>query len=211
MTYRRAFNNSVVLPDGKVLVLGGQDYAVPFSDNGAVLTPELWDPATESFSQMAPQIVPRVYHSVALLLPDGRVFSGGGGLCATCGTNHFDAEIYTPPYLLNSDGGLAPRPVILSAPGSAAPGATITVTTNRNVTSFALVRLGSATHSIDTDQRRIALTPTLSSAGYSMTLPADPGVALPGYYMLFAMDQHGVPSVAKIIGVGTAASNFRQR
>ena len=80
MANARAFANSVVLPDGKVLVVGGQAYAVPFSDATAVLTPELWDPATKTFTAMAPMTVPRDYHSFALLLPDGRVLAGGGQL-----------------------------------------------------------------------------------------------------------------------------------
>ena len=88
MAYARSFCNSVVLPDGKVLVLGGQQHPQGFTDTGAVLSPELWDPATGNFTIMAPEVVPRTYHSVAVLLPDGRVFSGGGGLCGTCVTNH---------------------------------------------------------------------------------------------------------------------------
>ena len=72
----RSFGNSVVLPDGKVLALGGQQYPVAFADTSAVRSPELWDPATGGFTTMAPEAVPRTYHSVALLLPDGRVFSG---------------------------------------------------------------------------------------------------------------------------------------
>src|SRR5260221_13073780 len=88
MNYRRAFANSVVLPNGEVVVVGGETYAVPFSDDHAVLTPELWSPTTETFMPLARQAVPRTYHSIALLLPDGRVLSGGGGLCGTCSTNH---------------------------------------------------------------------------------------------------------------------------
>ena len=104
MAYARAFSNSVVLPDGKVLVVGGQQHPQTFTDTGAVLSPELWDPATGNFTVMAPQAIPRNYHSVAVLLPDGRVFSGGGGLCGTCSTNHPDGQIYSPPYLFNPDG-----------------------------------------------------------------------------------------------------------
>src|SRR5439155_1563184 len=104
MANARAFANSVVLPDGKVAVFGGQNYAAPFSDNTAVLSPELWDPASETFTALTPSVVPRTYHSVAVLLPDGRVFTGGGGLCGGCSTNHLDAEIFTPPNLLNPDG-----------------------------------------------------------------------------------------------------------
>jgi len=92
MANARAFHNSVVLPDGKVVVLGGQNFPVPFSDNTAVLSAEMWDPASEQFSPLAPAAIPRTYHSVALLMPDARVFTGGGGLCGSCGTNHFAAR-----------------------------------------------------------------------------------------------------------------------
>jgi galactose oxidase len=202
MANARAFANSVVLPDGNVIVFGGQNFALPFSDNTSVLTPELWDAKREVFVSLAPAVVPRNYHSVAMLLPDGRVFTGGGGLCGACATNHFDAEIFTPPNLLNPDGTPAARPAITAAPAQAANGATITVSTDQPVTSFSIVRLGAATHSVDTDQRRIGLPPTAVSGGYTVTIPADPGIAVPGYYMLFAMDEHGVPSVAKVIRVG---------
>lgn len=112
MEHARAFSNSVVLPDGKVAVFGGQAYPVPFSDATSVLTPELWDPATGTFTPLATMAVPRNYHSVANLLPDGRIFSGGGGLCGDCATNHADGAIFTPPYLLNADGTPKPRPAI---------------------------------------------------------------------------------------------------
>jgi galactose oxidase len=202
MTFARAFHNSVVLPDGKVLVIGGEAYPVPFSDDTAVLTPELWDPATETFTTMSAMTVPRNYHSVATLLPDGRVFSGGGGLCGGCTTNHPDGQIFTPPYLLNPDGTAASRPSITKAPGSASAGSAISVATKRAVARFALVRMGAATHSVDNDQRRIPLAPTSSSGTrYTLTIPADRGVVLPGYYMLFALDSAGVPSVARIIRI----------
>jgi galactose oxidase len=202
MANARSFANSVVLPDGKVVVFGGQNYAVPFSDNTAVLTPEMWNPATETFVSLAPALVPRTYHSVALLLPDGRVFTGGGGLCGGCSTNHLDAEIFTPPNLLNSDGTPALRPTITAAPATAANGATIAVSTDSPVTGFSIVRMGAVTHSVDTDQRRIAVASTGARGYYSLTIPSDPGIAVPGYYMLFALNRAGVPSVAKIIRIG---------
>ena len=183
-------------------MLGGQSYALPFSDNFSVYHAELWDPATEQFTTMAPAAIPRNYHSVALLLPDGRVFSGGGGMCGTCATNHADGQIFTPPYLLNPDGTPRPRPSITSAPTSASAGSSISVSTDRAVAGFSLIRLGAVTHTVNNDQRRIALTPTLSSATtYTLTIPADRGVALPGYYMLFALDPAGVPSLARTIRV----------
>ncbi|PWW66821.1 galactose oxidase [Actinokineospora spheciospongiae] len=203
MAYPRAFANSVVLPNGTVVVIGGQAYPVPFSDQTAVLTPELWNPVTGTFTRLAPMAVPRTYHSVANLLPDGRVFSGGGGLCGTCATNHPDGQILTPPYLLNPDGTPKPRPTITSAPTTAANGAVLTIGTDRAVTGFALMRVGSTTHTVDTDQRRIPLTPIpLSPTSHQITIPTDPGVALPGSYLLFALDADGVPSTAKEIRIG---------
>jgi galactose oxidase len=150
---------------------------------------------------MAPAIVPRTYHSIALLMPDARVFSAGGGLCGNCPANHFNGEVYTPPYLLNPDGSLASRPVITAAPATATNGTDVTVATDRPVTAFSLVRMSTVTHTVNTDQRRIALAPTAVDGGYRLTIPADRGVALPGYWMLFAMDAKGVPSVARTIRV----------
>ncbi|MER6573177.1 discoidin domain-containing protein [Streptomyces sp. NPDC001093] len=212
MQSARAFSNSVVLPDGKVLAIGGQSHAVPFSDSNSAMTPELWDPATGKFTAMAPMAVPRNYHSVAILLPDGRVFSGGGGLCGNDGckegpsNNHADGQIFTPPYLLNPDGSPKPRPSITNAPDTVAHGRTVQVTADQAVQSFVLVRAGEATHSVDNDQRRVPLSagaPRSAPQGttYPVTIPTDPGIALPGSYMLFAFDTSGVPSIAKMINI----------
>ncbi|SAK93213.1 oxidase [Caballeronia hypogeia] len=200
MSYRRAFSNSVVLPNGQVVVVGGQTFAAPFSDDNAILTPELWDPATNTFSPLAPQAVPRTYHSVALLLNDGRVLSGGGGLCGGCSTNHTDVEILTPPYLLNADGSNASRPSLSSVPGDAQLGTTIVVTASRGMRAFALMRSSSVTHSLNNEQRRVPLSFTVGSAGeYHLQIPSDPGVVVPGYYMLFALNSKGVPSVSRVL------------
>ncbi|KAL9009688.1 MAG: hypothetical protein Q9173_005311 [Seirophora scorigena] len=205
MAFPRAFHNSLVLPDGKVFITGGQHYAVGFTDQTPQLIPEMWDPATQAFTQMAPISIPRNYHSTGLLLPDATVYNGGGGLCGdSCATNHPDAQIYSPPYLFNADGSLAARPAIdfLSA-GEVAVGGRLSVTTSGPaVTAFSLIRLGSTTHTVNTDQRRIALTPESGDYGsFTVTVPADPGVALPGYWYLFALTEGGVPSVAKFVKV----------
>src|SRR5262249_54382066 len=147
---------------------------------------------------------PRNYHSTALLLPDGRVFVGGGGLCGTCSEptsglsdNHMNAEIFSPPYLFNSCGSLATRPNFISVPTSANPGTTITVKTGGgpNMT-FALVRMGATTHTVNNDQRRVPLSiASKSGSTFVLSVPSDAGIALPGYYMLFAINPNGVPSV----------------
>jgi galactose oxidase len=191
----RAFHTSVVLPDGNVFINGGQSYAVPFSDDTAQLTPELYDPIADSFYQQQPNSIIRVYHSVSLLLPDGRVFTGGGGLCGDCNTNHFDGQVFTPQYLLTNTGQPAARPVIRSATKSGQK-----ITTDSAVSSAALIRYGTATHTVNTDQRRIPLTLAESGGNqYTADVPADSGILLPGYYMLFVMNANGVPSVSETL------------
>jgi galactose oxidase len=202
MAYARAFSNSVVLPNGEVLVVGGQQHPEPFTDTGAVLSPELWNPATGKFTIMAPMAIPRTYHSVAILLPDGQVFSGGGGLCGDCTTNHLNGQIFSPPYLFNANGTARRRPVIKSAPAKAITGHTITVRTNSATPRFALIRMAAVTHTEDNDQRLIPLTPaTAHGTRYTLRLPGSTGVLLPGNYMLFALSANGTPSVARIINI----------
>lgn len=202
MQFARAFANSVLLPNGQVLVAGGQAYADPFSDDRSVLVAELWDPRTEVFTRLPPMQVPRTYHSIALLLPDARVLVGGGGLCGDCDTNHANVEIITPPYLLLDDGSAAARPAILSATAEAGFGDTMSVRTDSPAASFAMVRMSSVTHSLNTDQRLLRLMAWSGDArNYTLQMPAEAGDAIPGYYMLFALSPAGVPSVAQSVAL----------
>ncbi len=201
MAYPRAFANGVVLPNGQVVIIGGQTYPVPFSDATAILIPEIWDPLTQVFRQLNPMQTPRVYHSTGILLADGRVYEGGGGQCGEgCSANHFNTEILTPPYLLNANGTAATRPVISSAPTTAVLGGAVAVTTGSPVASFVLMRLSSVTHTVNNDQRRIPLQmQSTNGTSYTLSIPSNPGIVLPGYYWLFALNAQGVPSVAATI------------
>ena len=212
LNHARAYANGVVLPDGKVFIVGGQSQPLQFTDDNSVMIPELWNPITERSADMAPMVVPRNYHSTALLLPDGRVFVGGGGQCGDCagnsgaiaGANHLDFNFYSPPYLFAPDGTPAVRPAITSVPATFTLGGQLRVSASPTVTSFSLVRLGSATHTVDTDQRRIPLTVASNINGsFVLNVPSDPGITVPGYYMLFALNATGVPSAAAIIHVGS--------
>ncbi|NHF61237.1 DUF1929 domain-containing protein, partial [Flavobacteriaceae bacterium TP-CH-4] len=202
----RTMHNSVVLPDGKVLVTGGLSTAEVFSDLGARFVGEIFDPVTNSWSDTAPMQIPRTYHSVSILLPDGRVFVGGGGLCGDspgC-DNHLDAEIYSPPYLFGPGGGLAARPTI-QAPDNVDYNSTMPVTGSPGITEFSFIRLSSATHSTNNEQRRIPLSFTSNQGTYNVEVP-NRELLPPGYYMLFALDTNGVPSVAEHVKVGSAIS-----
>src|SRR6185503_10093715 len=114
------------------------------------------------WTTLAAQAVTRQYHSTALLLPDGRVLSSGGGICGTCDQVGYlakNAEVFTPPYLFAKDGSgqLAPRPEITGAPGSVSYGASFQITTPSaaSIRKVALIRLGSQTHSVEMEQRYV--------------------------------------------------------
>jgi galactose oxidase len=131
------------------------------------------------------------------------LFFPGGGLCGDCSANHQDFEILTPPYLYNSNGSLATRPSIQASPTTARAGNVITVTMNVDANhTFSLVKMSAVTHSVNNDQRRIPLgIASKSGSTFSLQIPSNTNVALPGYYFLFAMNASGVPSVARTIRI----------
>lgn len=203
MAYRRAFHNSVVLPSGEVVVIGGHQRAIPFSDERSVMVTEIWNPTTQTFKKLSTMSVPRNYHSVALLMKDGRIFAAGGGLCGGCSTNHPNAEIFTPPYLLDANGNDAIRPVLSNVPGTAEPGDRIRVNVDTTTEhTFALVRMAATTHAVNNDERRIPLVATNAGNGnYTLNIPANKSVVIAGNYFLFAMNDKGVPSIASTINI----------
>jgi PKD repeat protein len=187
--------NLVILADGKCLAVGGTGEAD--SESKAVLPCELWDPATGLWTVVASLTEPRMYHSTAILMPDGRVATAGGEA-----EGRMRAQIYSPPYLFQGA-----RPVIGSAPSEAAYGSTFDVVTAdaSSIARVALLRPSAATHAWDQNQRYVPLAFTPSSDRLSVSVPAAPGMAPPGYYMLVIENQSGVPSVARFLRVGSAS------
>lgn len=206
MQFARQFANSVILPSGEVMVIGGNTSGLKFNDTGSILTPELWNPRTGAWRTLAPMAVPRNYHSVAVLLPDGRVWSGGGGLGGNS-ADHRDAQIFTPPALLNADGSAATRPTLATAPLKVGLGSTFTVTGTAGLAKFAFIKMSAITHSMNTDLRYLELGFTEPAAGsYSITANDNLNVMTPGYWMLFGITPNGVYSVAKVIQVDATNS-----
>ncbi len=199
MAVNRFLHNMVVLPDGKVLTIGGSRNLSLISTDGE-LQAEMWDPDTETWSQMTPMRHPRMYHATALLLPDGRGLVAGGGRLAPA-VDYLNSEIYSPPYLFKGA-----RPTISTAPASVTYGGTMSVTSPEaaSITAASFVRLSSVTHAFNMDQRFIPLTFTRSGSTLNIQAPLNGGVAPPGYYMLFIVNGNGVPSVAKIVQIGGA-------
>ena len=206
MTYARSMQDSIVLPDGKVLVVGGNSSGIQFSDEGTQLFPEMWDPQTGQWQTLAPHSKPRNYHSTAMLLKDGRVAAMGSGLCGNCATNQKNGEIFEPPYLFNADGTRAVQPLITSGPDEAVAGDALRFTASPGMQYFSMVRLVALTHHHTTDQRFVPLGFIETSSGsYQVQLPANPNVLIPGYYWVFGLDVNGVPTVGHTLMINPTA------
>ena len=187
----KMYVSAVLLPDRTVFETGGAMRYRELPDS-YVQSAQIFDPTTGAWSKAASPAVPRGYHSSAVLLPDGRV--------ATFGNNPADKsfelriELYSPPYLSKGT-----RPVITSAPTDLTYGATGVVTTTQAapIRNLSLVRPMAVTHSMDSNQRLVDVPFTRNPDGsLQVSLTNNPNLAPPGWYMLFAVDQTGVPSVA---------------
>jgi hypothetical protein len=211
MSQARIEMNAVILPDGKVLAMGGS--AKDEDATTASLNADLYNPATNTFSSAGANAFPRLYHSVALLLPDATVWLAGGNPMR--GSYQSQMEIYQPAYLFTTDvsGNVVPaaRPSISSAPGSVSYGGSFTLQTPNasTISSVVLVRAGAPTHAFDMDQRLVGLQFAASSgSSLNVTAPADGNLAPPGYYMLFLVDSAGVPSIATWVQVQPATTGL---
>lgn len=175
--------NVVILPDGKLLGVGGE------ADGVARLQSLMYDPAADTWTPLASQTDKRGYHGVAVLLPDGRVVSSGD----TAGSGGQDSiEIYSPPYLFNG-----PRPTITSAPTAVSPGQKFSIQTPSTVARVVVLRAGAVTHTNNMTQRHVELS-FLPRAGRAVAFaPPNFNVAPPGYYLLFVLNSAGVPSVGR--------------
>jgi hypothetical protein len=195
----RYWSTATVLADGEVAVTGGSSPANSLT--GTVdYTTEIWNPGTGKWTAGAVATIPRLYHSIALLLPDATLLTGAGGDPGP--VEERNAEVYYPPYLYLNDGSgqPAPRPTLASAPTDLTIGNTVTATVGDMdvIGRVTFVRAGSITHTINIDQRFLDVPFTQSGSTIVATPPSDPNVLVPGYYMMFVF-QNGVPSVAKII------------
>lgn len=189
----------IALPDGRVLAVGGT----------FILEAEWTDPEEQpaQWQLLAAMAEQRQYHSSAVLLPDARVMIGGG----QAGGRQTTVQFFKPPYLYDSnDQEIQPpvRPLIDSAPSVIEYGKAFDVDTAQadDVVKVSLIRLGSATHSFDQDQRFLPLEFVILSGQNQVRVsaPAQWNIAPRGHYMLFILtdgDRAGIyyPSVAKIV------------
>jgi len=196
LRYPRRQLNLTLLPDGTVLVTGGHSGVGRDNPGSAVLGTELWNPATEQTTVLAPSGAYRGYHSTAVLLPDGRVVSAGG-------TGVHTAQVFSPPYLFRG-----PRPDITTAPSELGYGQSFEVESPDavRIAQVTLLRLSSVTHSFNMNQRFNRLTFSTSTTGLSIRAPDRPEIAPPGDYLLFILDGSGVPSIGRVVRLGGTAA-----
>jgi hypothetical protein len=196
----RYWASGTILADGKVLITGGSQISNELT--GVAYQAQIWDPGTGAWTAGATATKPRLYHSNSMLLPDATVLTGGGG--APGPVNNLNSEIYYPPYLYATNGTPAVRPVISATASKLLnPGDTVNITVDPTdiISRLTFVRMGSATHSNNSDQRFIALHFTQEGQNVTAVLSKDTTTLVPGFYMLFAFNDAGVPSVAKIFDV----------
>jgi FtsP/CotA-like multicopper oxidase with cupredoxin domain len=189
MLHGRTRLNAVILPDRTVLVSGGGAGA----ESAPVLEAEIYDPQTGTWSAAATAAVPRLYHSVALLLPDGRVATAGSN--PDRGDDELRIEIYHPPYLFRGQ-----RPFIDDAPTDIAYGGQYPLGTPnaRNIQWVQLIRPMATTHSCDSEQRLVDVAFTADRpCQLTITIPTEPNLAPPGWWMLTVVDTRRRPSNAR--------------
>ncbi len=195
--------NSVIMPDDTVFTTGGsRDYRGRGASD--ILRAQTYHPRSRTFTPAAAPTVGRDYHAEALLLPDGRVaVFGSDPLFGDKGNNRpgtFEqrVEVYTPPSLYRTS-----RPRLHGGARQVHRGHTVTYTTAQaaRIRTARLIHPGSATHVTDVDQRSVALDLRRGRKSVTVTVPKDPTLVPPGWYMLFVTDRHGTPSKAAWIHV----------
>jgi hypothetical protein len=196
MIHARHDHNMTILADGTVMAVGGSRLynQIIYS----VANPEIWDPDTGNWTEMAPMdTAPRMYHSTAILLPDGRVLTSGGN-------NYASHQVFSPPYLFKG-----PRPTITSAPDTIVYHSEFTIETPDadSIRRIAFMRPGASTHAFDQSQAYMELPFQVRDGDLDVYTPMTANEAQPGAHMLFLINDAGVPSHAKFMMISGSCLN----
>ncbi|KAK6948001.1 Galactose oxidase-like, Early set domain [Dillenia turbinata] len=231
MPLSRVMGDMILLPTGDVLIINGAKKGSA-GWNAAmepVLNPVLYRPNADDsdtrkfgrFEVMKGNVIPRLYHSSAHLLSDGRVLVGGSNPHAVYNFSamyptELSVEAFYPPYLDSSKS--RPSNVWVS------PGTEVGYMQKFKVNfqfenmiylgendnekvKVTMVAPSFTTHSFSMNQRVLVLANDgvrqLSAASYHVEChaPANAALAPPGYYQLFVI-YDGVPSIGKWVQHG---------
>ena len=202
--YRRAASmheprmhlNATILPDRTILANGGARVEEHRAD--ASLHAELYNPRTRRWTLGAKSRVPRLYHSTAILTPDGRVVTAGSNPRPKA--DELRIEVYSPPYLFKG-----PRPQLTLSRQRARYGARMRVTVPgaADLREINLLRPGATTHAFNCEPRLLGLEYEVTAPDrVTLTFPRRRTVAPPGWYMVFAISADGVPSFGQFVRLG---------
>jgi Domain of unknown function (DUF1929) len=196
------------LPTGDVFVCGGVRATGDSSDSKAVKAAELYQPTMNRWFTLSRATVVRNYHSVAQLMPDGRIWTAGSNRNGAqsfpepnVDTRELRIELYEPAYVGQS------RPEILEVPDTITCGQSFTLNTTqaRSIRRVALIRTGSVTHGFNSDQRYVVCTFERTGPNrLRVSAPPSANIAPPGYYLLFVVKQNRVPSAGQFVRVEPA-------
>jgi len=196
---QRAHACAVLLPTGSIFLNGGEVQGGPDTPAAELYHPPInwsqlkYTAGAGQWEKIEEPLVKRGYHSVALLMPDGRVWIAGS-TWSDWTQGELRMEFYTPPYIMPG------RVKIEQAPPSVGYGAQFEVrlSSSTTISRVVLIRCGSMTHAFDADQRYVVCKFQQDGDRLSVTAPVGPGTAPPGNYMLFVLDSqmvggHGRP------------------
>lgn len=201
---KRFLSDSVLLPDRTVLVTNGAAIGISDDNKETVKEIELYNPESGNWSIIDSLDRDRLYHSSALLLPDGRVVAAGStGHKWSTNPEHYEKEIeiIIPPYLKDNP----QRPEIIDCPLDISYNIDFEVKTpdSSEITHVVMIKNSSTTHNNNMDQRCLVIPISYETNNVlKLSSPKDGTYAPPGYYMLFILNTNNVPSFAKIIKVG---------
>jgi hypothetical protein len=193
----RPWSEMVVLPTGEVLAINGSRASNQLVD--VAYHGEIWNPSTKTWRKVASQLRPRLYHSTAVLLADGKVMTIGSGSPAP--TLEMNAQAFLPPYFFKSNGSPHVRPTANPA-SYMRYGSTQTFSTSGGAVRATLVRLSATSHSFNSEQQFRELTVLRTGASMRVVIPAASTALPPGAYYLTVINSAGVPSESKIVTIG---------
>ncbi|MEL6929786.1 MAG: galactose oxidase early set domain-containing protein [Cyanobacteria bacterium J06600_6] len=196
-------NGAVLLPDGRVLVIGGNANRAAVEPDGTIHVDVLGDP--KSFFRI-PELKNKSGEvekfDIDTFYQDPQHYYADGNSEPFVPAEIWQGEIFSPPYLFKP----GERPEIINAPATLEYGQQSAIALQEPTENGSLVlnKLGSVTHSIDNGQRLVELPSKLvDDSTLEFTAPTNTNLYPPGYYMMFYLNDIGKPSHAKIVQLTT--------